>query len=102
MAVENDPVTGNGLFLYVADSPGTTPATVMGFHPNTGLQDIVSTTVTPPYDSLLTPGTTVSTYTSITGLAVIRTAVTCSSVTTRPRPWSIRRPTRATCSPSRA
>ena len=71
MAVENDPVTGNGLFLfYVADSPGTTPATVMRFHPNTGLQDIVSTTVTPPYDSLLTPGTTVSTYTSITGLAV--------------------------------
>jgi hypothetical protein len=69
MAVKTDPVTGNSQFLYVADSPGATGAAVLRYHPGTGLQDIVSTSVN-PYDSLLNPGQTVSTYTSVVGLAV--------------------------------
>ena len=63
------PTTGNSQFLYVADSPGATGAAVLRYHPDTGLQDIVSDAVN-PYDSLLNPGQIISTYTSVIGLAV--------------------------------
>lgn len=68
MAVQND-AAGNGRFLYVADSPRDSSATVLRYHPDTGLQDVVSSTVA-PYDSLLNPGQQVSRYTFVLGLAV--------------------------------
>ncbi|HEY3750450.1 MAG TPA: hypothetical protein VGL80_14720 [Pseudonocardiaceae bacterium] len=68
MAVQNNP-DGTGRFVYVADSPRNSGATVLRYHPDTGLQDVVSSTVT-PYDSLLNPGQQVSTYTFVLGLAV--------------------------------
>ncbi len=55
MAVQND-ANGNGQFIYVADSPRDSSATVLRYHPDTGLQDVVSKSVNPPYDSLLNPG----------------------------------------------
>ena len=60
MAVQNDPATGNGQFIYVADSPRNSGATVLRYHPDTGLQDVVSKSVNPAYDSLLNPGQSVS------------------------------------------
>lgn len=60
---------GTGRYVYVGDSPETLSATVLRYHPDTGRQDLVSTGVT-PYDSLLNPGQTVSTYTTVTGLTV--------------------------------
>ena len=68
MAVQND-ASGNGRFVYVADSPRDSSATVLRYHPDTGLQDVVSSTVA-PYDSLLNPGQQVSRYTFVLGLAV--------------------------------
>ena len=70
MAVQSDPTTGNGQFIYVADSPRNGAATVLRYHPDTGLQDVVSKSVNPAYDSLLNPGQSVSTYTFVMGLAV--------------------------------
>ncbi len=69
MAVQND-AQGNGLFLYVADSPRNSGATVLRYHPDSGLQDIVSSSVKPAYDSLLNPGQSVATYTFVLGLAI--------------------------------
>ncbi|HEX3592158.1 MAG TPA: hypothetical protein VHV74_21265, partial [Pseudonocardiaceae bacterium] len=60
---------GTGRYLYVGDSPVNAQAAVLRYHPDTGFQDVVSSTVA-PYDSLLNPGQTVSTYTQISGLAV--------------------------------
>src|SRR6476661_970465 len=68
MAVQND-AAGNGQFIYVADSPRNSGATVLRYHPDTGLQDVVSKSVA-PYDSLLNPGQNVSAYTFVMGLAV--------------------------------
>jgi hypothetical protein len=68
IAVQNN-ADGTGRYLYVGDSPGYTTPTILRYRPATGLQDVVSTTVT-PYDSLQNPGETVSTYTAIGGLAV--------------------------------
>jgi hypothetical protein len=68
MAVQ-DNADGTGRYLYVADSPANATATILRYHPDTGFQDVVSSTVA-PYDSLLNPGQTVSTYTFVTGLAV--------------------------------
>jgi hypothetical protein len=68
MAVQTNP-DGTGRYLYVSDSPEATAATVLRYHPDTGFQDVVSSTVN-PYDSLTNPGRTVSTYTGIGGLAV--------------------------------
>jgi hypothetical protein len=68
IVVQNNP-DGTGRYLYVGDSPENTTAHVLRYHPQTGFQDVVSSTVT-PYDSLLNPGQTVSTYTAIGGLAV--------------------------------
>src|SRR3954453_4783360 len=69
MAVQNagHDGTGNGKYIYVADSPRNGQATVLRYDPNTGFQDVVSSTVT-PYDSLLDPGVTVSSYTFVMGL----------------------------------
>ncbi len=69
IAVQSD-ANGNGMFIYVADSPRNSSATVLRYHPDTGLQDVVSNSVSPAYDSLLNPGQSVSTYTFILGLAV--------------------------------
>ncbi len=69
MAVQND-ANGNGQFIYIADSPRNSGATVLRYHPGTGLQDVVSSAVNPPYDSLLNPGQSVSSYTFVMGLAV--------------------------------
>ena len=69
MAVQND-ANGNGKFIYVADSPRNSGATVLRYHPDTGLQDVVSKSVNPAYDSLLNPGQSVSAYTFVLGLAV--------------------------------
>ena len=69
MAVQND-ANGNGKFIYVADSPRNSGATVLRYHPDTGLQDVVSKSVNPAYDSLLNPGQSVSGYTFVLGLAV--------------------------------
>src|SRR4029077_19677465 len=55
MAVQND-AAGNGQFIYVAESPRNGAATVLRYHPDTGLQDVVSNSVNPAYDSLLNPG----------------------------------------------
>jgi hypothetical protein len=60
---------GTGRYVYVGDSPVTMSGSVLRYQPATGFQDVVSTSVT-PYDSLLNPGQTVSTYTTVTGLAV--------------------------------
>ena len=68
MAVQSD-ASGNGQFIYVSDSPRDSSATVLRYHPDTGLQDVVSSTVA-PYDSLLNPGQQVSRYTFVLGLAV--------------------------------
>ena len=68
MAVQND-ASGNSQFLYVADSPRDSSATVLRYHPDTGLQDVVSHAVA-PYDSLLNPGQQVSAYTFVLGLAI--------------------------------
>jgi hypothetical protein len=68
IAVQENP-DGTGRYLYVGDSPENTTATVLRYHPDTGYQDVVSTTVT-PYDSLQNPGQIVSTYTAIGGLAI--------------------------------
>jgi hypothetical protein len=69
IAVQNDPATGNGKYVYVADSPRNAGATVLRYSPTTGFQDVVSSSVT-PYDSLLNPGQTVNAYTFVMGLAV--------------------------------
>ncbi len=69
MAVQSD-AAGNGQFLYVADSPRNAGATILRYHPDSGLQDVVSNAVAPAYDSLLNPGTPVTTYTFVMGLAV--------------------------------
>ncbi|HEY1573151.1 MAG TPA: hypothetical protein VGG05_17545 [Pseudonocardiaceae bacterium] len=68
MAVQNN-ADGTGRYIYVADSPRNGAATVLRYHPDTGFQDVVSSKVT-PYQSLLNPGETVSTYTFVLGLAV--------------------------------
>jgi hypothetical protein len=68
MAIQNDS-NGNGKYIYVADSPRNGAATVLRYSPITGFQDVVSSTVT-PYDSLLNPGQTISTYTFILGLGI--------------------------------
>jgi hypothetical protein len=60
---------GNGKYLYYSDSPQDGNATILRYNPNTGTQDVVSSAVA-PYDSLLNPGQTVSTYTYVQGLAV--------------------------------
>jgi len=69
IAVQTDPATGLGKYIYYADSPRNAGATVLRYDPATGLQDIVSNAVT-PYDSALNPGQTVSTYTFVIGLGV--------------------------------
>jgi hypothetical protein len=68
IAVQND-ASGNGRYLYVADSPRNGQATVLRWNFTTGQQDVVSSKVT-PYDSLLNPGQTISNYTFVMGLAV--------------------------------
>jgi hypothetical protein len=68
IAVQNN-ADGTGRYLYVGDSPTNAQGTVLRYHPGTGFQDVVSSTVT-PYQSLLNPGQTVTRYTGITGLAV--------------------------------
>jgi hypothetical protein len=68
MAVAND-ANGNGKYLYYSDSPRDGSATILRYSPNTGTQDVVSSAVA-PYDSLLNPGQTVSTYTYVLGLAI--------------------------------
>jgi len=68
IAVQND-ANGNGRYLYVADSPRNGQATVLRWNFTTGQQDVVSSKVD-PYDSLLNPGQTISTYTFVMGLAV--------------------------------
>ena len=68
MVVAND-ASGNGQYLYYSDSPRDGNATILRYNPNTGMQDVVSSTVA-PYDSLLNPGQTVSTYTYVMGLAI--------------------------------
>jgi hypothetical protein len=60
---------GTGRYLYVGDSPINAQGAVLRYHPQTGFQDVVSSTVA-PYDSLLNPGQTITTYTQILGLAV--------------------------------
>jgi hypothetical protein len=60
---------GTGRYLYVGDSPVNANPSVLRYHPDTGFQDLVSSTVA-PYPSLLNPGQTVSVYTGIGGLAV--------------------------------
>jgi hypothetical protein len=69
MAVANN-ADGTGRFIYVADSPRNAGATVLRYYPTTGRQDVVSSKVSPAYDSLLNPGESVSAYTFILGLAV--------------------------------
>jgi hypothetical protein len=68
IAVQDD-ADGTSRYLYVGDSPENATATVLRYHPDAGAQDVVSSTVA-PYDSLLNPGQTVSTYTAIGGIAV--------------------------------
>ena len=68
MVVAND-ASGNGQYLYYSDSPRDGNATILRYNPVTGTQDVVSSTVA-PYDSLLNPGQTVSTYTYVMGLAI--------------------------------
>ncbi|HKN95865.1 MAG TPA: hypothetical protein VJX10_02015 [Pseudonocardiaceae bacterium] len=60
---------GTGRYLYVGDAPINAQGTILRYHPQTGFQDVVSSSVA-PYDSLLNPGQTVTTYQGITGLAV--------------------------------
>jgi hypothetical protein len=69
MAVANDPATGHSKYLYYSDSPRDGNATILRYDPAAGTQDVVSSTVA-PYDSLLNPGQTVSTYTYVMGLAI--------------------------------
>jgi hypothetical protein len=69
MAVQNN-ADGTGRFIYLADSPRNSGATVLRYNPVTGLTDVVSNSVSPAYDSLLNPGEKVSAYTFILGLAV--------------------------------
>jgi hypothetical protein len=68
IVVQND-ANGNSKYLYVADSPVNSNATVLRYSPITGFQDVVSSTVS-PYDSLLNPGQTISNYTFILGLGL--------------------------------
>jgi hypothetical protein len=68
IAVQTNP-DGTGRYLYVGDSPENAAPSILRYRPATGFQDLVSSTVA-PYDSLLNPGETVSTYTGIGGLAV--------------------------------
>jgi hypothetical protein len=69
MAVANDPATGHSNYLYYSDSPRDGNATILRYNPSTGTQDVVSSAVA-PYDSLLNPGQSVSTYTYVIGLAI--------------------------------
>ncbi len=73
IATFNDPATGLGKYIYVADVPADdsppNTSTVMRYHPDTGFLDIITSTV-PTYDSLLNPGQPISVYTFIMGLAV--------------------------------
>ncbi|MDT7704652.1 MAG: hypothetical protein QOG20_259 [Pseudonocardiales bacterium] len=70
MAVQND-ANGNSQFLYVADSPRNSGATVLRYHPDTGLQDVVSNAITPPVPDLLNGAPALqSNYTFVMGLAV--------------------------------
>ena len=66
--MQND-AAGNGKFIYVADSPNDTQATVLRYNIASGQQDVVASSVD-PYDSLLNPGQTVTTFNFITGLIV--------------------------------
>ncbi|MCU1655784.1 MAG: hypothetical protein JWO57_440 [Pseudonocardiales bacterium] len=68
MAVQND-ASGNGRFLYVADSPRNGRATVLRYNFASGQQDVVSSSVS-SYDSLLNPGEMVSTFTFVLGLTI--------------------------------
>jgi hypothetical protein len=68
IAVQND-ADGNGRFLYVADSPTDGQASVLRYNFASGQQDVVSSAVS-PYDSLLNPGQSVSSYTVILGLVI--------------------------------
>src|SRR3954454_59127 len=68
MVVRND-AAGNGQYLYYSDSPRDGTATILRYNPNTGFQDVVSSTVA-PYVSLLNPGQNVGTYTYVMGLAI--------------------------------
>jgi hypothetical protein len=69
IVVQND-AAGNGKYVYVADTPTTGGSTVLRYSPKTGLMDVVSSTVSPAYDSLLNPGQSVSTYSFILGLGM--------------------------------
>ena len=73
IATFNDPATGLGQYLYVADvPPDNSPpntSTVLRYHPDTGFTDVISSAV-PSYDSLLNPGQPITQYTFIVGLAV--------------------------------
>ncbi|MEA2253476.1 MAG: hypothetical protein QOG70_3718 [Solirubrobacteraceae bacterium] len=68
IVIQND-ASGNGHYIYYSDSPRTGQATILRYDPNAGVQDVISSSVT-PYDSLLNPGETVSTYTFVLGLAL--------------------------------
>ena len=68
MVVSKDS-TGNDQYLYYSDSPRDGTATILRYNPATGIQDVVSSAVV-PYDSLLNPGQSVSTYTYVLGLAI--------------------------------
>ncbi len=70
MAVQND-ASGNGQFIYVADSPRNAGATVLRYNPLTGLQDVVASKLTAPVPDLLNgPPATQSAFTFVLGLAV--------------------------------
>ncbi|HEX5407048.1 MAG TPA: hypothetical protein VFX16_32635 [Pseudonocardiaceae bacterium] len=68
IAVQDD-ADGTGRYLYVGDSPENASPSVLRYHPGTGFQDVVSSTVA-AYDSRLNPGQVVTTYTGLGGLAV--------------------------------
>jgi hypothetical protein len=110
MAVADD-ASGNGQYIYTSDSPRNGNATILRYNPDTGLQDVVSSSVQ-TYDSLLNPGQPVSSYTFVMGLAVnphsgdlfIGDDPTFAILSTRRRTWvtSSRSPPRAASSPPSA
>jgi hypothetical protein len=68
MVVQKDSL-GNDKYIYVGDAPDTSTATILRYNPATGVEDVVSSAVT-PYDSLLNPGQLISTYTFTMGLGI--------------------------------
>jgi hypothetical protein len=69
VVVQNDPATGVSQYIYTADSPRNSFATILRYNPVNGFQDVIGHTINPT-PSLLNPGEIDTTYSFILGLAL--------------------------------